>query len=284
MHNAGELSLEVLLKDYLPRWSLELDGAPITTPSSHIVFVGSRFGPAVLKLFRPPYEEARSSAALLHFGDVGPRVFQLSDRALLMERIRPGTPLAELSLTGRDDEATAIICDIAARLRTLPTPAETWTSVEDWGQGFARHRRGPGHALLPPGLIDEGERVYFDLCATQSERVLLHGDLHHHNILLDNSHGWLAIDPKGIIGEPAFEVVTALKNPVDRPDVFTDAKLLARRIDLMSARLGYDGERLLRWFFAQLVLSLIWFAEDGFGAAEIGPRLQLVNISRHMLA
>ena len=276
--------LEAVLQDHLRKWQLTLNAAPMTTLSSYIVFVGSPAGPAVLKLFRPPYEEAASSRALLHFGDIAPRIFQFTDRALLMERIMPGTPLAELSLAGRDDEATEIICALATQLRALPLPQGQWRSIEEWGEGFARHRAGPGHPLLPLELINAGERVYFDLCSAQPRRILLHGDLHHQNILRDAAGNWRVIDPKGVMGESAFELGTALHNPIGFPDVFTSEDLLLRRVGMMSARLGYPEERLLRWLFAQSVLSLVWLAEDGFGAAEIRPLLQLINISRRLLA
>ncbi len=283
MGDAAEQSLEELLGDYLPRWSLSLDGDPITTPSSHVVFVNSQFGSAVLKLFRPPYDEALSSGALNHFRDIAPRVFQFTGRALLMERILPGTPLAELSREGRDDEATEIICDIAARLRSMPPTRESFPTVEQWGEAFQRHRNRGGHPLVSPALVDEAEHVYFDLCRTQEQRMLLHGDLHHYNILHDEMRGWLLIDPKGVIGEPAFELGTALRNPFDCTDLRDDPRQLMRRIGIMSRRLGYAPERILRWYFAQGLLSVVWLVEDGFGDSDVQSGLRLARLGQQLL-
>lgn len=284
MDDAGERSVKELLADYLARWSLARDGDPVTTPGSHIVFVTSPFGPAVLKLFRPPYEEARSSSVLAHLGDIAPHIYRSTDRALLMERLQPGTPLAALSRGGRDDEATEIICDIAERLRALPLPRDSFPTIEQWGEGFRRHRARSGHRLVSPALIDEAEQTYFDLCRTQGERVLLHGDLHHYNILRDAVRGWLVIDPKGVIGEPPFELGAALRNPFDCRELTADPAQLMRRVGLMSRRLGYAPERVLRWHFAQGLLSVVWLAEDGFADSEIASGLKLAELSRQLLA
>jgi streptomycin 6-kinase len=40
-------------------------------------------------------------------------------------------------------------------------------------------------------------------------------DLHHYNVLSDSGRGWLAIDPKGLVGEVEYEVGAAIRNPID---------------------------------------------------------------------
>ena len=90
--------------------------------------------------------------------------------------------------------------------------------------------------------------------------MLLHGDLHHWNILRAEREPWLAIDPKGLAGEPAYEVGALLRNRLDAgEDVL---QLTLRRIAQLSEILGVDRERLKRWAFAQGVLSALWTFED----------------------
>jgi len=111
-------------------------------------------------------------------------------------------------------------------------------------------------------LVELAEALYRDLLTSMAEPVVCHGDLHHYNILADERAGWLAIDPKGIIGEPAFEVYALLLNPghiFERSDY---GRLLARRIDLLSELLGLDRQRLIAWGIAQAVLSSWWSYED----------------------
>jgi streptomycin 6-kinase len=90
--------------------------------------------------------------------------------------------------------------------------------------------------------------------------VLLHGDLHHFNILAAERQPWLAIDPKGVVGEPAYEIGALLRNPTD--EVVFDPQVQARRIDLLTAELGLDRQRVIGWGIAQAVLSGWWSYED----------------------
>jgi streptomycin 6-kinase len=89
--------------------------------------------------------------------------------------------------------------------------------------------------------------MFAELAASQGPRCLLHGDLHQTNILWDEQRGWLAIDPKGVIGEPAYEFGAALRNP--------DVGLADRRIHIIAERTGLDRERVAGWAYAQAVLS-----------------------------
>jgi streptomycin 6-kinase len=96
-----------------------------------------------------------------------------------------------------------------------------------------------------------------------AELVLLHGDLHQDNILSAGREPWLAVDPKGVIGEPVFEIGALLRNFL--PDILSipDPKLLmTRRIDQLSAELGFDRDRIHDWAFSQAVLSVLWSVED----------------------
>ena len=104
--------------------------------------------------------------------------------AMLLERPEPGTPLA--MLREEDDEQATIIAARVIRELWRPTPAESpFRSVEDWGQGLVRLRAhfGGGAGPFPAELVAEAERLFTDLSASATERVVLYGDLHHGNIL-----------------------------------------------------------------------------------------------------
>lgn len=96
-----------------------------------------------------------------------------------------------------------------------------------------------------------------------SSTVLLHGDLHHGNILAGTRKKWIAIDPKGVIGEPEYDVGAFLRNPMSILISNNDVEdLIKRRIDTISKMTGYDKERITQWGFSQAVLSAIWAFED----------------------
>lgn len=190
----------------------------------------------------------------------------LDQGVLLLEHLKPGTLLNTLE---DDERATSIAAGIMRQL-WRPAPAEhQFPSVADWGRGFARLRErfGGRTGPLPEGLADRAERLFAELLGSMSEPVVLHGDLHHFNILAAERQPWLAIDPKGVVGEPAYEVGAFLRNPV--PDLLSKpeaGRILSRRLDQLSEELGFERERLRGWGIAQAVLSAWWSIEDhGYG-------------------
>jgi streptomycin 6-kinase len=274
----------VLVQHYCALWSLVPAEEPFETASSHIVYVQSPDGPAVLKLFKPPWEEAHSPLALIHYGGEGAvRVIAYDEHAMLTRRAIPGAPLSDLVRAGRDDEATEVLCTVAAALHARGAAGGNWTTVEEWGAGFERHRQNALADRLPSEIVGEAERVFLDLCRSQSKRVLLHGDPHHDNIVYDERLGWLSIDPKGVLGEREYELGAALRNPAGLSEVFTDPDVMWQRVRTMCALLGADPDRVLRWCLAQAVLSAVWSVEDGFPDADVLPVLEVAKVSRALL-
>jgi streptomycin 6-kinase len=247
----------------IARWGLTAEGASVRTQTALVQFASRAGQPLVLKLVLHP-DEADQRAALAHFGGRGAvRLLDWQGDALLLERAVPGEPLAGLVRQGRDDEATEAICEVMSALHRAPGPPPAVArSVESWGRGFDRIRPAALERGVDAALIDRAQRIWGVLAASQGPPLLLHGDLHHYNILSD-ARGWVAIDPKGVIGERAFETGAALRNPngelalIARPDV------VARRAAIMAGRLGLEPGRLLGWAFSQAVLSALWSIEDG---------------------
>jgi streptomycin 6-kinase len=213
-----------------------------------------------VKVPSPDEDEANSLAVLHHFGGSGAvKVLDYDGGAMLLERAVPGHPLTELVIAGRDDEATAIICDTIAALHRPELPGQYFPPVEDWGRELDGYRRS-GDTSIPASLLDRAIGLFTELAGSQGVRRLLHGDLHHDNILFDDRRGWLAIDPKGVIGEPSYEVGATLRNPAAR---FTVPSIIERRVGIFCERLGFNRRRVLGWAFAQAVLSAVWQVEAG---------------------
>ncbi len=186
--------------------------------------------------------------------------------ALLVERLKPGTPLSKLA---DDEQATSIAVQVMRQLWRPPPPEHSFPSVADWAAGMKRMRThfGGGSGPLPTALVEQAETLFDDLIGSMAEPVLLHGDLHHQNILAAERQPWLALDPKGLIGEPAYEVGALLRNPM--PEILQEpqpGRILARQVSQMAEELGLDRSRLLGWALAQAVLSAWWMIEDhGYG-------------------
>ena len=186
------------------------------------------------------------------------------DRGIaILEHLRPGGRLADSD----DDDAhkTEIGADVMLALRCDPPAGVTLPTVRDWiGPFFDRHRAEyDGAGPLPSALFERGVQTFEDLLRSSPAPTLLHGDLHHHNILSAQRSPWLAIDPHGVIGEPAFEVGAFFGNPSGFANQRDLPLILARRADILSERLGVDRERVLGWAFAYRMLSAVWSAERG---------------------
>lgn len=226
--------------------------------------------PAVLKLAPPEADFETQLPALQHYnGDGMCRLIDGDNSivALLLERLEPGTTLARLE---DDVAATEIAANLAKRL-FKPLPAEhPFATVERWGRAFheVREKYSGGCGSFPADLFDPAFDLYFNLCASQAEPVLIHGDFHHHNILQAQREPWLAIDPKGLAGEPAYEIGPFLYN---RLDADTDTRRLTlRRIEQFAEILGLDRQRLIGWGFAEAVLSSVWTFQDQGWISEEG--------------
>jgi streptomycin 6-kinase len=255
-----------------------------TQTGTSIVLLGKRRDqPVVLKVLRKPGDEWHSGRVLKAFNGNGVvRVYEQTEGAVLLERIVPGSSLVELVLKDQDEQATGILAALIARMNSVESP-DGCSMVEDWARGFDHYLQSDD-VQIPRGLVREARDSYTQLCETQKHRRLLHGDLHHGNVLFDTHRGWLAIDPKGVVGETEYEIGAALRNPVERPDLFVSRVVIQRRIDRFRRDLSIDSGRLLRWGFAQAVLSVIWSWEDGHPNGGANSILRLAREMRQMLA
>jgi len=256
-------------------WGVTIERTAATKTS--LLVHGKRAGtPVVLKVVKEGSDEWRCGEIAAKFGGRGVvQVYEHMPGAALLEKLDPGEPLAALTLAGRDDEATDILAMLLGRMVPGDPPVGCPT-VEQWAGAFVRHA-GSGDERVPSSLVEPAQRIYSDLCRTQRNPALLHGDLHHYNVLSDRARGWCAIDVKGVVGELEYELGAALRNPIDRPDLFASLDIVERRLDHFGLALGIDISRARGWCFAQAVLSAIWSTEDG-NDAEREAALALARV------
>ena len=227
----------------------------------------------VIKACLPSGEFTRQAEALRLFdghGMVQLLEYDEIEEVMLLERLLPGMLLSTLE----DDQRATSIAASVMRQMWRPAPSEhPFPTVSDWGKGFARLREhyAGGCGPFPPALLTEAETLFAELSASMTENALLHGDLHHANILAATRQPWLAIDPKGLVGEPAYETGALLRNQLSRVfDTPHPARVMARRLDQLADELNLDRERIRGWGLAQAVLSTWWVIEDFGSMREYG--------------
>ncbi len=258
--------LPKLIAECEERWSLEVR-EPFADLSVNLVAPAKRADgtPAVLKLSFHEDKEFKTEAKALELFD-GRGVarllgLDLENGAMLLERLEPGATLDSLE---DDEEATSIAAGVMKEMWRPAPPDHPFPTVHEWTRGLARLREhfDGGTGPMPAALVEEAESLFEDLIPSQDEPVLLHGDLHHGNILTARRSPWLAIDPKGVVGEPAFDVGTLLHNPMELLESPETGKILERRIHILSEELGLERERVRGWGISQAVLAAYWGLED----------------------
>ena len=258
--------LPAILDACARQWGLTL-GPPFPHLSYHYAApaVQADGTPVVVKACAPSGEFHTESAALRVYDGRGAARLLAVDgerEVMLLERVEPGALLLAME---DDAEATTIAARVMRELWRPVPPEHPFPSVADWGEGFARLRQrySGGAGPFPPTLLDEAERLFAELNASAAAPVVLHGDLHHYNILAAGPRGWLAIDPKGLVGEPAYEIGAFLRNRLPEPLPNAEAgRITARRVDQFATDLGLDHARVRGWGLSQAVLSAWWSLED----------------------
>ena len=255
----------------------------LETPSSFVAYGSRDDQPVVLKVIRQSGDEWRCGKVLHAFHGKGVvKVYEYIEGAVLLERLNPGTSLAAVALDGRDEEATEIVAEVIHRMSQSNTSPNGFTTAGDWGKGFESYLAS-GDDQVPQRLVERGQNLYSELCASQKAVRLLHGDLQHYNILFDSRRGWTAIDPKGVAGETEYEIGASLRNPFERPELFSRPDNIEARLRCYERRLKLDFRRALKWGFAQAVLSAIWAVEDGFEVDSRSPAIILATAMEPML-
>lgn len=261
-------NLPRLLHSAAEKWDLTL-GEPLLLSYNYVCAAQRADGTeVVLKLGVPDREFISELTALRYFnGDGCVRVLEADDAQymFLLERLRPGEMLATLA----DDEArTGILAEVMTHLWRPAPPDLPLIQLSEWFEKLSKPRASFGNEFgpFPRKLAERVATLLPELFATSSPPRLLHGDLHHFN-LLSSERGWLVIDPKGVVGPPEYECGALLINPYPEFAYLPEAaRLTARRIALLSERLGFEREKIRAWGFCHAVLSAWWnMDENGQG-------------------
>ena len=249
------------LARYLRVWQLHHPTAIAHTATSDVYTVWHRDERVVLKLLTPigVHDERAGAVALQHFDGRGAvRLLRHAEDAHLLE-YAAGHDLTVEVTNGHDDRAAAVIAAVLQRLHNAPI-----TTVPAGLQTLRRRLRAlfvqAGHQ--PTSIYARASNIAEDLLATAGAPYVLHGDIHHGNIR-HSARGWLAYDPKGLIGERTYDLANALLNPPDMPQITQDMTRLLRHARLYADAIGVTRDRALRFTFVHACLSASWTLSAG---------------------
>lgn len=273
-------ALPATVADACARWAIELDPViPDTAVTLVLLGRSATLGPVVVKS-SPLADEFRAEATALRLA-ASERVARVYDvdlarSVMILERIVPGTQLRDEGIP--DEAATRLAAEAVATM---------WRPVPD-AAGLHPLRRWMGALFdeappdrVPPDLVAHAREVGAGLLARSRRSCLLHGDLQHHNLLRRAAGDWVIIDPKGLVGDPGYEIAAWMVNPPGVTGRDDYRALAARRTAICAEVWGIDRRELVAWAFVGTTLNACWSAG---GPAPDGWLDDVLQGARHLRA
>ncbi|MFI7175725.1 MULTISPECIES: aminoglycoside phosphotransferase family protein [Streptomyces] len=270
--------LPSIVDELLARWECVPDGEVMHGGVGIIVPVLRRDAErAVLKVSFPHPGNVHEPDAFEAWGGRGAVLLHERDDerfAMLLERVRTST-LEEV----RDGDEVVTVAGRLSRRLAVPAPAHLPRlrgQADSWEEQLRRDKSELVHTA-PPYVVDAAVATVRELGRTQPD-VLIHGDLHARNILRADREPWLAVDPKGYVGDPAYDGGTLLKTRalslLDAEDL---GRAVHRTLDLFAEAAELDRERVRRWAQLHAVQAAFWGRRHGFRVARSGPALDWIT-------
>lgn len=241
-------SIPKLINDLANRLNLT-DLKPLPNLTYHYVVSGFQGStPIILKLGLDVSELKREAQALKCFQNHGAVKLKLEEEGLLLlERALPGISL-KTYIPQQDLEALNIACKVMKELhRAQVLENHNFPHVKDWLSAVDKAFD------MPSNYLQKARDLRNKLLDNKDPNVLLHGDLHHDNIIQDGNV-WKVIDPKGVIGHPLNEVWAFIKD-AERDSAF------------ISKFFGFDVQQVRDWYFVHLILAACWNLEDNIDSS-----------------
>ena len=256
------------LNHYLTAWGLSNPRLLTQTMTSHIYTVSRDTETVVLKLLSPTETEEQTGAvALGHFDGNGAVRLLRSDQGAQLLEYAAGDELVTLVEGGEDQRATRIIAQVIERLHSVPqdVPRAGLFALDRWFRALFDKATADRQAGID-SIYGRGASLAGRLLGDQREVRVLHGDIHHRNIR-QSTRGWLAFDPKGLVGERTYDCANTLCNPAMPELVHNETRLLTNAA-ILADTLALDLSRVLAFTYAYACLNASWWSESA-GAQDM---------------
>lgn len=248
------------IQNFLELWSLTSPELLTTTPTSHVYKVKLDNKAHILKIYTELGRSCESDAPYFfqHCNTSKTvKVIKFDENAMLMEYING--PMLKSLVDINDEQATQII---GRTLKTIHKSEQNhfhpFETLERRFLALFSHAEKPNaHEIISRGAL-----LAKNLITNQTEICLLHGDMHHENILQREDGTWAAIDPQPLIGDRAYDCANTLHNPDKMPHLTENKERLLKQAKLLAGILGIDPQRIIDYAFVHGCLSACWSNDD----------------------
>lgn len=255
------LKLPSLIEILAQHWSLT-EITPVKNMSYNFVALTIQHKkiPVVLKISCDEKLIANEYNALKHFNGQG--MVKLFDyypehNALLLQQAIPGDVL-KAERVSTFEQTVQMYAQVVKALATQPLPQRNYPHARNWCAAIDRIT----DQRIEKYLVDKAKQLKSIIFNSTAHEYLCHGDLHLENII-KNGENWLAIDPKGIVGEMAFEAAAFdLLSKDELLDISTIPQKIITRLTTLANALEINLQRLLIWVYLRTIISAQWFIED----------------------
>ncbi|MBQ8281826.1 MAG: phosphotransferase [Lachnospiraceae bacterium] len=279
LRNFGEESYKeriIIVEKYRKQWELsEIEFKPEFSINSLIFYaVSKQYSKVILKILLPNNFDKEIPTLKLFQGENFCKLYEYSieDKVYIMERIVPANTLYE---SAPRNERIKIAGEIFKGLHKTDLPDSMFPAYTEW---FEAGKEGTKNRKDCEGLyqyLDSAERMLADICKKYSRKLLLHGDLHHENILKNEKGGYTVIDPKGVIGDPVFDLSRFILDEF-RDDLTSEPKdVVIDFVQKLGDGVGIPCEILLRCLYIETVIWL--FREELTNGESLEECQQLIT-------
>lgn len=270
-----------LLEFYSEKWNLTYQNLVTETATSILYEVRKNNDSYILKILNEvgKVDEAGGAIALKAWdGNGSVNLVESDEDALLLEKLDLPN-LYSFSEINKEDRATEVFIDIIKKIHSI-TPDQYVNQFVGLDKVFDFFDKTPSD-IENREMFPRAQKVAKNLLETTSKQVLLHGDLHHENVMRRTTSEYVCIDPKGYIGDPSYEIATILKNPWAYPEISESEIICLKRAKSFSKQLQLPLDRILSFAFVHMCLSVLWSHIDG--SREYSHQMKIATfLSKHV--
>jgi streptomycin 6-kinase len=270
---------------YADKWSLT-SFKLIPSYSANLVFTchSKNFGSAVLKIGNPTFREVFTEFnTLLEYKGRGfCRVFDsdIEKGVILEECIQPGKPLRDESSI---EKRLSVFCSLYKGLHITPAKAEIYPTYVGWVSRITEYmskRQDYKELYLH---MKKAEEICLSISELYTQKLLLHGDFHHDNILLGSGEKYVIIDPKGVIGDPVFDIARFILNEFDDEITTELYKKIKDIIGSLEKELNIPEVILKQCLYVETSMAMCWCVESGATPEEYHQLIKTVEFAEAIL-